>query len=113
METLFIPNEFDFRRWIKEALNDYFEQNPLKPPAQTDGSEENFLSRKQAAAIFGISMVTLHDWMNKGLPCHKQGGRVFFLRSEVFEYVKTSKRSARKRADPGVFLKMGTYAKTG
>ncbi|WP_406603628.1 helix-turn-helix domain-containing protein [Niabella agricola] len=41
--------------------------------------------------MFRISLVTLHDWMKRGLPFHKQGGRVYFIRSEVLEYVKQKK----------------------
>ena len=28
METLFIPNENDFKRWVKEAVKDFFEDLP-------------------------------------------------------------------------------------
>jgi hypothetical protein len=36
-----------------------------------------------------ISLVTLHAWMKQGLPYHKQGGRAYFLKSEVLEYIRT------------------------
>ena len=38
-----------------------------------------------------ISLVTLTDWMKRGLPFHRQRGRVYFIRSEVVEYIKTKK----------------------
>jgi len=92
METIYIPNENDFRRWIKEAIQDSFEKNaPKSPPPE---GQEPLLSRKEVAGIFRISLVTLHDWMNRGLPCHKQRGRVYFIRSEVIEYVKRNHRKA-------------------
>ena len=28
--------------------------------------------------------------MKRGLPCHKQRGRVYFMRSEVLDYIKTT-----------------------
>ena len=88
MESLFIPTEEDFKRWIGEALSDYFQRHPLVTgPSQ----HEDFLNRKQVAELFQISLVTLHEWIKNGLPSHKQGGRVYFLRSEVFEYVRTAK----------------------
>ncbi|WPV66518.1 helix-turn-helix domain-containing protein [Chitinophaga sp. LS1] len=83
MDTLFIPNENDFRRWIKEALKECLVNTPPANP-----EEEPLLTRKEIAGLFRISLVTLHDWMKRGLPSHKQRGRVYFLRSEVLTYIK-------------------------
>ena len=94
MDTLYIPNENDFRRWIKEAIQESLEKTSAKNPSVPPTGEEPLLSRKEVAAIFRISLVTLHDWMNRGLPCHKQRGRVYFIRSEVMDYVKQHRRKA-------------------
>jgi hypothetical protein len=88
MDTLFIPTEKDFKRWLKEAVDDYFANTPTLLSSSEPNSDEALLNRKQIAGILKISLVTLHDWMNKGLPYHKQGGRVYFLRSEVVDYLK-------------------------
>jgi Helix-turn-helix domain len=98
MDTLFIPNENDFRRWIKEALKESLENTPAKGTHQDPSLEEPLLTRKEIAGIFRISLVTLHDWMNRGLPCHKQRGRVYFIRSEVMEYVKRNHRKSFQEA---------------
>lgn len=87
MDTLLVPNEADFRRWIKEALKELLDNIPARETPQSP-NEELLLTRKEIAGMFTISLVTLHDWMNKGLPFHKQGGRVYFLRSEVLAYIK-------------------------
>ena len=92
MDTLFIPNENDFRRWIKEAVLEGLEKAAVKSTLAAPIEEEPLLSRKEIASLFRISLVTLHDWMNRGLPCHKQRGRVYFIRSEVMEYVKKNRR---------------------
>lgn len=93
MDTLFIPNENDFRRWIREAVKECLENTPIKSALQPDQpQEEPLLTRKEIAGMFRISLVTLHDWMKRGLPCHKQRGRVYFLRSEVMEYVKQNRK---------------------
>jgi hypothetical protein len=94
MDTLYIPNENDFRRWIKEAVQESLEKANAKNLSALPSEEEPLLSRKEVAAIFRISLVTLHDWMNRGLPCHKQRGRVYFIRSEVMDYVKQHRRKA-------------------
>lgn len=93
MDSLFIPNENDFRRWIKDALKECLENSTIKTGFLSEqAQEEPLLSRKEIAGIFRISLVTLHDWMKRGLPSHKQRGRVYFLRTEVMEYVKRNQR---------------------
>ena len=93
MDTLFIPNENDFRRWIKEAMKECMENMPIKAAGSAEQSqEEPLLTRKEIAHMFRISLVTLHEWMKQGLPSHKQGGRVYFLRSEVMAYVRQKSR---------------------
>lgn len=96
MDTLFIPNENDFRRWIREALKEYLENLPVKEGAATDPQQEPLMSRKEIAGVFRVSLVTLHEWMKQGLPFHKQGGRVYFLRSEVLEYLKQKRKPQAK-----------------
>jgi hypothetical protein len=90
METLFIPNENDFRRWVKEAvkecLGDFVPKN-----ASTNENEEPLISRKETAKRLEISLVTLTDWVKHGLPSHKNRGRVYFLYSEVIEYIRRNK----------------------
>ena len=93
MDTLFIPNENDFRRWIKEAVQEGLEKAAVKSTLAAPIEEEPLLSRKEIASLFRISLVTLHDWMNRGLPCHKNRGRVYFIRSEVLDYVKAHHRT--------------------
>lgn len=90
MDALFIPNENDFRKWVKEAVKECMDISADKA-ASKDENEEPLLSRKEIAAFLGISLVTLTDWMKKGLPFHKVNGRVYFQRSEVLKYVKDSR----------------------
>ncbi len=87
METLFIPTESDFRKWIKEAVMECLEGTSMNG-ASKENKEEPLLNRKEVAKLLRISLVTLTDWMKRGLPCHKQRGRVYFMRSEVMEYIK-------------------------
>jgi predicted DNA-binding transcriptional regulator AlpA len=97
MSTFYIPNEDDIRRWIKEAIEEFLEEALAKSiPSQPSGDEQ-LLCRKEIAGVLGISLVTLHDWMNRGLPCHKQRGRVYFIRSEVMDYVKANCRGPIQR----------------
>ena len=90
METLFIPNESDFKRWIREAVREFFE-NTIPTGKETNPDGDKLLNRKEIAEFLRISLVTLNDWVNRGLPSHKQRGRVYFDKQEVKEYIKNHK----------------------
>ena len=86
METLFIPTETEFKKWIRDVLSEYFaKENKQERPAMPDS--EYLLTRKEAAALLQVSLVTLTDWMKRGLPYHKVRGRVYLIRSEVLSYL--------------------------
>jgi predicted DNA-binding transcriptional regulator AlpA len=86
METINIPTETDFKQWMREVIK---EMLPAVSSPYLADIPEPLLARKEIAAVFNISLVTLHDWMKRGLPFHKQRGRVYFLRSEVIAYIKS------------------------
>jgi excisionase family DNA binding protein len=92
METFFIPTENDFRRWIREAVRDCISETLNKSGADKLNKEntEELMSRKEVATLLRISLVTLADWMNRGLPFHKQRRRVYFVKEEVMSYIKTN-----------------------
>ena len=90
METLFIPNENDFKRWIKEAVRECLNETLVIEKGDSR-VEDKLLNRKEIAEFLRISLVTLNDWVNRGLPSHKQRGRVYFDKEEVKQYIKTHK----------------------
>jgi hypothetical protein len=86
MEPLFIPSESDFKKWIKEAIIEYLDKSKSK---EIIAEEEGILlNRQEIAKFLRISLVTLTDWMKRGLPSHKQRGRVYFDKKEVLDYIK-------------------------
>lgn len=99
METLCIPNENDFKKWVKEAVKEYFESVPDRQP-MTNKKDDDLINRKEVAIRLAISLVTLTDWMKRGLPSHKQRGRVYFVKSEVLEYIRKNEyRNMRLNTD--------------
>lgn len=92
MVTLFIPTEIDFKSWIKEAVKESLNTSAAQTDKASDLAQEPLITRKDIGRFLGISLVTLNEWMKKGLPNHKVNGRVYFQRSEVLEYVKTNRR---------------------
>ena len=62
---------------IKRELTDLKTNFAPKEP-------EDFLSRKEAAALLKISLVTLHQWSKDGiLHPMKMGNRTYFSRKEI------------------------------
>jgi hypothetical protein len=86
MTNISLPQEDDFKRWLREVIREELQQSPSSS-AKT-ATEEALLSRQQIAAELGISLVTLTDWMKKGLPYLRLNGRVYFKRSEVIASMK-------------------------
>jgi hypothetical protein len=86
MTNISLPQEDDFKRWLREVIREELSQSPI--PASRQAPEETLLSRQQIAAELGISLVTLTDWMKKGLPYLRLNGRVYFKRTEVIASMK-------------------------
>jgi excisionase family DNA binding protein len=89
MVNISVPERDDLKTWIKEAIIEAFNALPQNGNGELPRQDEPFFTRKEIATYLKISMVTLHSWMNDGLPCHRKGRRVLFLKSEVLMYVKT------------------------
>ncbi len=90
MENLIIITESDFKKWVKEAVNEcILETNQ----AFLDNSKafDGLLNREEIAKFLRISLVTLTDWVKRGLPSHKQRGRVYFDKDEVLSYIRVKK----------------------
>ena len=90
METLFIPTENDFKRWIKDAVKEYIHEH-LQHTNSNENNDDGLLNRKEIAKFLRISLVTLNDWIKRGLPSHPQRGRIYFDKNEVLDYIKEKK----------------------
>ena len=66
------------RTAVRAELQEYFKSGGSQPPTQ-----EKLLSKQELAAELGVSLVTLTDWMKKGLPFLRLHKRVYFKKSEV------------------------------
>lgn len=86
MSNFIIPDETDFRRWIREELA--IAIKPLLERLSNGQDTETIYTRRQTAKMLNVSLVTLTDWMKRDLPFHKQRGRVYFLRSELLLFIK-------------------------
>lgn len=51
---------------------------------QTPDALAGYITRRDVAKLFKISLVTVHDWTRKGLlSAYKIGNRVYYKRTEV------------------------------
>jgi hypothetical protein len=63
---------------VRAELQQHFKSGGSQPP-----DSEKLLSKQELAAELGVSLVTLTDWMKKGLPYLRLHKRVYFKKSEV------------------------------
>ena len=77
---------------IDESITNALTKVPQKP------EEETLLKRIDVAKLFGISLVTLNQWMRDGrILYHRINSRIFFKRSEVMDALNsTVKKYGRK-----------------
>lgn len=102
METLFIPTENDFKKWVKDAVKEYM-QEQFQQANSNQSDDEGLLNRKEIAKFLRISLVTLNDWIKRGLPSHPQRGRIYFDKNEVLDYIK-EKRYGNLKWDLNYFI---------
>ena len=52
---------------------------------KSESKKEELLTKKEMAEELDISLVTLTDWMKKGLPYHRLHRRIYFKKEEVMK----------------------------
>ncbi|GAC1314986.1 MAG: hypothetical protein NVSMB24_40250 [Mucilaginibacter sp.] len=70
---------------LSECIRDAFRAE-LQEHFKTGGSppqDERLLSKQELSEELGVSLVTLTEWMKKGLPFLRLHKRVYFKKSEV------------------------------
>lgn len=76
---------------VKTVIQEF--SNQLKGTQPIKESKE-FLTRKETAELFGVSLVCINDWQNNGiLKRFKMGRRSYFKYSDLIETLYNSNRS--------------------
>jgi hypothetical protein len=83
-----IFNHEALSRCIRDAVRAELQEHFKTTGNRQQPAEERLLSKQELAAELGVSLVTLTDWMKKGLPFLRLHKRVYFKRSEVLEIMK-------------------------
>lgn len=53
---------------------------------------KDFLSAKELAEVLGVTIDTVFEWRDRGLPFYRIGKRVWFEQHEVAEFIMTHLR---------------------
>ena len=82
-----IINEQALVQCIRDAISAELQKH-FKTGGSQSPQEEQLISKQELAAELGILLVTMTDWMKKGLPFLRLHKRVFFERSKVLEIMR-------------------------
>ncbi len=83
-----IINNEALSRCIRDAVRAELQEHFRTTGNHGQAAEERLLSKQELAAELGVSLVTLTDWMKKGLPFLRLHKRVYFKKSEVLEIMQ-------------------------
>lgn len=83
-----IINEQALSQCIRDALRAELQEYFKTCGSSSQEQQERLLSKQELAAELGVSLVTLTDWMKKGLPFLRLHRRVYFKKSEVFKIMQ-------------------------
>ena len=73
---------------IKESLREVLTEAEAERAAQ----EPKFLTRQQVAEMLGVSLVTVHSYINRGfLESKKIGHKTLFSEADVLKAIKSKK----------------------
>ena len=64
---------------------------------------KDFLSAKELAEVLGVTIDTVFEWREKGLPFYRIGKRVWFEQHEVAEFIKTHLRAEGMKPKGGKY----------
>lgn len=76
---------------ISESVNAQIKNLLSKDELEPHRDSETFLTRKETASFFKISLYTIHDWVKKDIiKPYKAGNRTYFKQSELVEVLNNS-----------------------
>ncbi|MDB5156152.1 MAG: hypothetical protein JWR50_859 [Mucilaginibacter sp.] len=82
-----IINQDALSQCIRDAVRAELQEH-FRAGGSPQHDDERLLSKQELAAELGVSLVTLTDWMKKGLPYLRLHKRVYFKKSEVLQIMQ-------------------------
>jgi predicted DNA-binding transcriptional regulator AlpA len=96
-----IINNEALSQCIRDAVRAEIQEHFRTRGSYGQAAEERLLSKQELAADLGVSLVTLTEWMKKGLPFLRLHKRVYFKKSEVLEIMQQNGKD-RKGGEPSL-----------
>ena len=92
--VLTLISESELREIFNETLHNQL--SPLVDRINNNRStDKEFLTRKETAEFFDVSLVTIHSWINNGLLIPlKMGNLTYFEKSKLIEKLMSSNKLA-------------------
>ena len=83
-------SEVEVKAWLREIVREEVSQLMSNFKIQDSCDDGPLMTRAEIAQFLRISLVTLTDWVKRGLPVRRKrkGGRVLFIKSEVLTWLK-------------------------
>jgi excisionase family DNA binding protein len=89
---LLVPfTQDEFIEMLRSVVREELQVMLRGMPQAAVSKDEPLLTREEVAAYLRISLVTLTDWVKRGLPSLSNRGRVVFLKSEVLAWLKENR----------------------
>lgn len=83
--NLNLPDKEDFRMWLMEVKNEML-QEIRREVSEKSKPQLRYITRKEIAIKYKISLVTLHALTTNGMPSIKVGKRRLYDPDEVEKY---------------------------
>lgn len=91
---LTLISESELKELFNETLNNQL-SSLVDKITNGRNSEKEFLTRKETAEFFDVSLVTIHSWINNGLLIPlKMGNLTYFEKSNLIEKLMSSNKLA-------------------
>jgi excisionase family DNA binding protein len=99
VERIIVASEVEIKTWIREVIREEFPILMLNGNSADNSDEAPLMTRAEIAKYLRISLVTLTDWVKRGLPVHRKRkrGRVLFIKAEVLVWLKENQKPASGR----------------
>ena len=89
--NLVLPDKEDFQLWLKEVKLEIIQELRKEVLAEKRKKDVQYLTRKEIASKYKISLVTLHQRTLQGMPSIKVGKRRLYDPEQVEKYLNTLK----------------------
>ena len=100
MDIMVVCSEEDIKRILREVIREEVGRSLALVKQLRPEVEEMLLTRTEMAKFLRISLVTLTDWVKRGLPVHRKRkrGRVLFIKDEVLDWLRQNPELKLNRA---------------